>query len=276
MARVVKLVHYPVKGCAGVALSRAQVTWGGIAHDRSFMVIDEDGVFRSQRRDPRMAVVRPEITAGGCRLTLRAPGVEPVVVDVDEKSPRRPVSLFGKSYRGVDQGDDVAVWLSDVLGVACRLVRVPPEHDRVTGGETAGTCAYADASALLLAAESSVDGLNERILGRGGLPVPVGRFRPNVVVDGFGEPHAEDALRVCRIGGAEFGYATVAVRCVVTTVEQGTGARSGPEPLRTLATYRRVPDGGVAFGVLFAVTKPGTMAVGDEVVVTRWSSDTAA
>ncbi|QBI54339.1 MOSC domain protein [Streptomonospora litoralis] len=96
------------------------------------------------------------------------------------------------------------------------------------------------------------------------------RFRPNIVLDGDAEPHVEDGMRAVGIGGAELGYAKPAIRCAVTTVDQDTGAKAGPEPLTTLARYRRAPRGGVAFGAEFAVVRPGKISVGDEVAVTAW------
>lgn len=270
--RVVALHAYPVKGCAGTALDAAALAPAGIAHDRSFMVVDDRGVFRSQRRDPRLATIRPEVAGDGAALVLRAPGAEPLTVDVDLDGPRRPVELFGAPYRGIDQGDAVAGWLTGVLGAPSRLVRVPPEHDRVTDGETPGTCGYADSGALLLVSRASWAELDRRIAGRPAPPVPMERFRPNVVVDGWTEPHVEDRARDVRIGDAELGFAKLAVRCAVTLVDQRTGARAGPEPLRTLADYRRVTAEGVAFGAKFSVLRPGRLAVGDPVVVHRWAS----
>lgn len=242
----------------------------GLTHDRSFMVIGPDGAFRSQRNTPRMAVIHPEVSAGGQRLTLRAPGAGELRVEVDLTSARRAVELHGMSFQGVDQGDAVAGWLSDVLAAPSRLVRVPPEHHRVTRGQTPGTTGYADGHSLLVTALSSLDLLNERLTARGGEPVPMNRFRPNVVVDGWSEPHREDRARRITIGDAELGYAKLAIRCVVTTVDQASGTKTGPEPLQTLADYRRAAEGGVAFGVKFAVVRPGKLSVGDEVIVSSW------
>lgn len=253
-------------------LDDCSVTPSGLARDRSFMVVDSEGSFLSQRRMARLAVVRPRLEDEGARLVLSAPGVEPVVVEVDPDAERRDVALFGVGFRGVDQGESVAAWLSAVLGVPSRLVRVPPEHDRVTGGETPGTAGFADSAAVLLTAERSLAELNERLAEGGHAPVPMGRFRPNIVVDGWGEPYVEDRLRRVEVGQAELGFAKVAVRCVVTTVDQETGRKVGPEPLRTLAGYRRVAEGGVAFGVRMAVTRPGKVSVGDEVRVSRWAA----
>jgi uncharacterized protein YcbX len=245
----------------------AVVTSAGLAHDRSFMVIDEGGAFRSQRHRPLMALIQPEVTAGGERLTLRAPGAGMTCVDVDLTAARCDVELFGVAYQGIDQGDAAARWLSRVLGVPSRLVRVPPEHDRVTGGETPGTSAYADSCPLLVTSRSSLDLLNERIAERCGEPVPMNRFRPNIVVGGWDEPHREDRVHRISAGDVELGFAKLSIRCAVTTIDQESGTKTGPEPLRTLAGYRRAAQGGVTFGVKFAVLQPGKLSVGDEVTI---------
>lgn len=267
MATVTELRCYPIKGCAGIAVEQAELTAAGLTHDRAFMVVDEDGVFRSQRRDRALATVRPSVSTDGGRLTLEAPGVEALTVPVDTEGPRRPVELFGAPFRGIDQGDAAAAWLSEVLGAHGRLVRVPPEHDRVTDGLVPGTSGYADSCAVHLLSRESLDDYNART---GEPPLAADRFRPNIVVTGWTEPHTEDLARRLTIGGAELAYAKLAVRCAVTLVDQSTGAKAGPEPLRTLARYRRAADGGVVFGAKFAVLRPGTLRVGDELAVADW------
>ncbi|MFH8406839.1 MOSC domain-containing protein [Streptomyces sp. NPDC018019] len=269
-ATVAELRYYPVKGCAGVSVSTAELTPAGLAHDRGFMVTGTDGVFRSQRRDPRLAVIRPGISPDGTRMTLAAPGADTLSLDVDASSAPRDVELFKVPYRGIDQGAAAAEWLTEVLGAPSRLVRVPPDHGRVTDGLTPGTSGYADSCALHVLSRSSLALLHERLAAQGAAPLPMDRFRPNIVVDGWDEPHTEDRARRVALGDAELGYAKLAVRCAVTTIEQGTGARTGPEPLRTLAGYRRAAGGGVVFGAKFAVLRPGTLSVGDEVDVRTW------
>src|ERR1700678_3439557 len=261
MAIVSELTTYPVKGCAGVSSSGAVLTWAGLAHDRSFMVIDPAGTFRSQRRDPLMVTIHPAVSADGTQLMLRAEGAPELCTAVDSTGPRRDVTMFGNPYRGIDQGAAVAAWLTAVLGVPSRLVRVPPEHDRVTKGLNPGTAAYADGAAVLVLSVASLAELNRRIPGEG---VPMLRFRPNIVIDGWDEPHTEDQLCQLDTGNAGLGFAKLVTRCAVTMVDPGTGRRAGPEPLRTLATYRRVPDGKVAFGAAYSVMRLGKLAVGDE------------
>ncbi|MDT0392883.1 MOSC domain-containing protein [Streptomyces dubilierae] len=272
MARVTELLYYPVKGCAGTSARELVLTPAGPAHDRSFMVVSEEGVYRTQRRHPLLAVVRPAVTPDGARLTLSAPRTEPLQLGVDTSGPRRPVDLFGTAYQGIDQGDEVAEWLSGVLGASSRLVRVPPEHHRVTDGATAGTSGFADSCAVHLLSRATLALLDRKLAARGVPPLPVNRFRPNIVVDGWDEPHTEDRAHRLRVGEAELAYAKPAIRCAVTLVEQESGSRAGPEPLRTLAGYRRAARGGVALGTKYAVPRPGRVSVGDEVTVTAWGA----
>ncbi|MCM3809776.1 MOSC domain-containing protein [Streptomyces solisilvae] len=270
MATVVELTSYPVKGCAGVPVSETLLTQAGLRHDRSFMVIGEDGACRTQRRDPRLAVIRPAIDTDGERLTLSAPGEGEVAIDVDTTSARREVKVFDNPYLGIDQGEDVARWLSRTLGAPSRLVRVPPEHHRVTEGWIPGTCGYADSGAVHLVSRASLDGLNQRIAEAGGVALPMSRFRPGIVLGGWDEPHREDRVRRIAIGGVELGFAKHTARCAVPTVDQSRGVKAGPEPLRTLAGYRRGPGGATLFGCQFSVTRTGKLAVGDEVSVIEW------
>ncbi|MGW6458954.1 MOSC domain-containing protein [Streptomyces sp. NPDC055078] len=264
-----RLTYYPVKGCAGTDTGSARVGDTGLAHDRTFMVVDAvDGAFRSQRTLPAMAAVRPGITDGGAGLRLAADGVGDLLVEVEPDGERLPVSMFGRPIgEGVDQGDIAADWFSEVLGMKSRLVRVPADFDRDAGGETPGKVAFADAHALLIASQASLDGLNARIEARGARPVPMDRFRPNIVLGGCAEPHAEDAMRRLEIGTAQLAYAVRATRCAVPMVDQATGLRAGPEPIRTLAGYRREPayENKVSFGMKAAVVRGGTLAVGDVV-----------
>lgn len=125
---------------------------------------------------------------------------------------------------------------------------------------------FADAYALLITSESSLDGLNQRIAERGGEPVPMARFRPNIVVRGWPRPHTEDVVERITIGTGEVAFTKVCKRCAVPLVDQESGVKAGPEPIRTLARYRRLPSGGVTFGANYVVLTPGPVAVGDPVI----------
>ncbi|SHN44334.1 MOSC domain-containing protein [Cryptosporangium aurantiacum] len=269
MATIVELAYYPVKSCAPTAAGSVTIAPAGPSHDRAFLVTDPDGDYQTQRALPRLAVIRPAVSDDGTTLTLDAPDVEPCAVPIDVTGPRRPVTLFGEHFTGIDQGAPVAEWLATVLGGQYRLVRVPPEHERVTKGAVDGTASYADSAPLMLLSRASLESLNARLTAVGQPALPMRRFRANLVVDGWDAPFTEDRLRRFRVGDTELAFAKRCLRCAVVTVDQDTGRKQGPEPLRTLATFRR-DSGGVAFGVKLSVLRGGKVSVGDELQVDAW------
>jgi uncharacterized protein YcbX len=264
-ARVVELVRYLIKGCAGEQLDKADIGRMGVADDRLFMVVDANGTFVTQRTQARMAVIRPRLAGG--QLTVSAPGMAATGFDIVPDGERIEVRMHSWEGKGVDQGSEPAEWFSEFMGEPCRLVRVLPDHERRSSGLTEGYVGFADAHALHVTSLSSLADLNARI---GSDSLPINRFRSNVVVSGWDEPYTEDRVRRMNIGAVEVGYETLAKRCVVPTVDQALGERVGHEPTRTLATYRREPKGGVSFGAKFAVLTPGEIAVGDAISVTEW------
>jgi uncharacterized protein YcbX len=259
------LLIYPIKGCGGYSVASSAVDLTGLRGDRMMMLVDDEGLFLSQRKVPEMAALRPYLSDS----TLCHGGQSfPVVVD----GPRVPVVVHKWQGFGIDQGDAAAACFSDAIGRSVRLVRMPPDLRRESVTAAEGLVGYADAHALLMTSLSSLDGLNTRILERGGAPVPMNRFRPNIVVSGWPEPHTEDRVRRAVIGDVELTYARDCVRCAVPMVDQETGLRDGPEPTRTLATYRRDPAGGVTFGMKAAVVGTGSIAVGDKIDVLEWAA----
>lgn len=256
-ARVISLHTYPVKACRAVDLDSATFTPRGVRHDREFMVATPDGAHLSQRELPALATVRPACAVGVLRLT--APGHGELVHEIRTCGPRIDVTVHRKPAPAVDQGDDAARWLSEVLGRECRLVRCPDDGGkRVNPASGDGHTMYADAYPATVVSTESLDGLNQRLAD----PVPMNRFRQNVVLAGWGEPHREDDVRLLRVGGAVLRLVKPDDRCVVTTIDQATGERTR-EPLRTLARYR-TRDQKICFGMFAMVEQPGAVRLGDE------------
>lgn len=262
-----------MKGLAGVSVERAEVGATGLRHDRNFMLVGPDGTFVSQRSVPAMAPLRVAVLADGEALRLSADGAQDLEVPVAYDGKRRDVSLFDRWFgAGVVQDPAADAWFSERLGRPVALVRVTPEHERPGWGVHEGFTGFGDAHALLVTSLSSLDGLNERIAETGAEPIPMNRFRPNLVVSGWPVAHTEDRVLRASAGTVEIGYAARSIRCAVPTVDQATGEKRGPEPTRTLAKYRREPGygGGVSFGMKAAVLTPGVVAVGDEILVHDW------
>ncbi|MEU8383845.1 MOSC N-terminal beta barrel domain-containing protein [Streptosporangium sp. NPDC048865] len=259
VAVVAELNVFPVKSAGGTSLADAEVTETGLRHDREFMLVRPDLRHLSQREAPRLATLRPAYD--GVKLVVGAPGEVTPLVHERVDGPVLDVTVHGKPCRGVDQGEEAAAWFSALLGTPCRLVRFTGTRPTSRGG---GTLAFADAHPLSVLSRESLDDLNRRV----GSPLPMNRFRPNIVLEGLG-PYGEDALSTLRIGAAEIEFVKPCARCVIVNVDQDSARRNG-EPLRVLAGYRtRVFDGdrGVMFGRLGVPRALGTIAVGDTVTV---------
>jgi len=263
-AAVAAILRYPVKSCAGHAVERAELDVYGIVGDRRWLIVDPSGTFLTQRNAPELALVKPDLSDSV--LTLSAPGMEPIAVSTHADGPIRDVQVWDDRCRGIDQGDEVADWLSDYLGSSYRLVKMSPDFERPVDADYAVSAddnvSYADGFPCLLTSESSLEELNRRTEH----PVPIDRFRPNIVVSGA-KPFEEDAWKVIRVGDVTFHVVKPCARCVVTTTDQSTAER-GKEPLTTLATFRRDAEGKVYFGQnLIHAPKRGEIAVSDSVTV---------
>ena len=106
---------------------------------------------------------------------------------------------------------------------------------------------FADAYPVLVATTGSLAAVNTEIGRRGGTPITMRRFRPNIVIDSD-EPWAEDFWRRLKIGETELELVKPSDRCVVTTRDQLTGAATGDEPLRSLATVHMSADPRIKIG----------------------------
>jgi uncharacterized protein YcbX len=240
-------------------VEQAEVAMTGLPGDRLFAIVGPDGRMVLQGTVPRMAAIGASYS--GTTLVLSAPDVEDLTVEVVTDATRSvDVDVEKWPGTGIDQGDDAARWLSDRLGRPARLVREPARSVRAR---------HPDLTALLVTAESSLDSLNTRIQRRGASAVPMSRFRPNIVITGWAEPHTEDRVHRMTVGTTGIGFGERAIRCTVTMTDQATGRRCGPEPLRTLADYRRETHG-VSFGLKATVLTPGRIAVNDPVTITAW------
>jgi MOSC domain-containing protein len=262
---------HPLKSVQGYAPAESVVEPWGLAGDRRWMVVEPDGRYVTQRHQPRLALVSAEVLPGG-GLRLSAPGREPLTVPVPEAARTVPVEVWHDKVEAVAAGESASAWLSDWLDTEIRLVHLddPATRRPLHPGfarRPGETVSFADGFPLLLAALSSLDALNSLIeqgdhADEG--PLPMNRFRPNVVVDGTA-PWAEDDWSRVAIGEVVFRVAKPCGRCVVTTTDQRTAER-GKEPLRTLARHRRFGDQ-LVFGQNLVPETTGTVRVGDLVEI---------
>ncbi|MGP4094507.1 MOSC domain-containing protein [Nonomuraea sp. KM90] len=270
--KLASISFYPVKSTAGHEVAEAEVRPWGLAGDRRYLVTDEDGDVLTARAEPRLLACVARLDGG--TLTLTGPHADPL--PVVPGSSMSAVTIGSSAPVDVtDCGDPAAAWLTGLVGRPVRLKWLDDPTRRPVDpayGRPADRVTLADGYPLLLTTTASLarldDWIVETALEHGEErpePLPMSRFRPNVVVDGVAEPFAEDEWKRLRIGEVEFRVAKGCDRCVLTTVDPATYAK-GKEPIRTLARHRR-RDGKVWFGVNLIPDAPGRIAQGDPVIV---------
>lgn len=269
--RVTGVFVYPVKSLRGCAVAEADVDALGFVGDRRFLIVDAADRFLTQRTLPQMARVSTAYRQQTLTLAADRAGMVHVPVRVPPGSAKlRTVAIWkSEGLLAEDCGDEPAQWLSDVLGVACRLVRIGDVFRRPVTKPAAlpgDVVAFTDAFPFMAIGEASRRDLNERLTAQGDSPVPMDRFRPSFIFSGTA-PYAEDAWSRVRVGNVVLRAGGACARCIVTTTDQQTGIRA-KEPLALLSTYRRdaIDPTRINFGQNFIhETKSGAIRVGDAV-----------
>lgn len=276
MVKISGLFVYPIKSCRGISLAEVELGPRGLLHDREFLVVDDTNTFLTQRNAPELATIDVHVDAGA--LTVRTSEHGTFVVPEDELGgtpiSTRRVTIFHDEVLADDLGAAAAEWFSEVLHRRSRLVRIGQKSVRqvplarvADDFRAAGPppISFTDAFPTLLVSEASVQDLNTRLPQ----PIPFDRFRPNILVTGTAA-YEEDTWRSIAADDLVFGCSAACLRCVITTTDQRTGECDGAEPLRTLATYRRAPDGsGVMFGQYLVHSGSGRLRVGQELLPSR-------
>lgn len=264
------LFIYPVKSLGGISVPAAELTPQGLRHDRRWLLVDERNRFLTQREHTEMALLAVEPAHNGFLLRHRQrPELLPLYIPF-EAQPNKTlfVSIWDDmvwAWRGAPEADE---WLSTALGQPCKLVymsdmaRRDVEPDKPELNPAGTLVSFADGYPYLLATEESLAKLNAQLAE----PVPMNRFRPNLVVSGA-PADAELAWAGFQIAGQPFRSVRGCGRCVVTTIDQATATKNpASEPLRTLATYRK-PGSKVLFGQNVTGPATGRVQVGDTVVL---------
>ncbi|OZI59814.1 MOSC domain-containing protein [Bordetella genomosp. 11] len=291
MSLSVRSLHiYPVKSCAGIDVEASPIDAAGLAYDRRWLIA-AGARFLTQRQLPAMALVRTALTASHLQLT--APGMPLLEVPLDGSGLAgrdEPVTVWRDTFPARAESEAAAQWLSAFLGVSCRLYRIDiagagrvvsrdwvgrwrQEHaDLAAGFEASPVFGFADGFPLLIANQASLDELNAQLRTKGHPPVPMDRFRPNIVLAGedLGAYEEDHVALLARGDDIRFALVKPCTRCSIPDVDQRTGQR-GDEPGLTLTATRSV-ELGVVFGQNAIVdARPGAvLRVGDEMSV-EWN-----
>jgi uncharacterized protein YcbX len=262
MLTVSELYIYPIKSLGGIALNSATLTDRGFEHDRRWMLVDDHNQFITQREVNAMALLKPQLTEQGLLIqNSRVAGEELLVPFEPTMASATMVEVWSNHCRAQQVSEEADAWFSQQLGISCKLMYMPDTTNRFVDGRYAHNkeiTSFSDGFPLLLIGQASLDDLNSRLA----TPLPMNRFRPNVVFTG-GTAFEEDTMKQFEINGITFFGVKPCARCVMTTIDQESGAKA-KEPLTTLSTYR-MKRNKILFGQNLLYNGPGKITIGDTI-----------
>lgn len=255
---------YPVKSLGGIALKEANPQRSGFQYDRRWMLVDENGRFVSQREMPQMAMLGTAIEPPFLKVFWKEGSSEKCRIPLEInpfEHPEISVEVWDDQCKARVLPEEINHWFSEQLQYKLRLVYMTEQTRRMADARYAPedhTVSFADGFPYLIIGQASLDALNRRLQS----PVPMDRFRPNLVFTG-GEAFEEDAWSDFQVGQTTFRGVKPCSRCIIITTDQHTGERNA-EPLKTLAAFRKVGNK-IRFGqnVVWMGTKDSSLRVGD-------------
>lgn len=264
MLTVSELYIYPIKSLGGIALNSASLIERGFEHDRRWMLVNANNEFLTQREITAMAFLKVQLTEQGLFVTnISKPGEELLVPFEPTVAETEMVTVWSSRCRGQRVSDAADAWFSKQLGFTAKLFYMPNTTRRYVDGRYAHNkeiTSFTDGYPLLLIGQASLDDLNSRLEQ----PVPMNRFRPNIVFTG-GTPFQEDYMKHFDINGITFFGVKPCARCVMTTINQQT-AEKAKEPLKTLSTYR-LKNKKILFGQNLLHQQTGIISIGDPITI---------
>jgi uncharacterized protein len=266
MIQIRDLYIYPIKSLGGFRVEASELTSRGLAQDRRWMLIDQNHRFLTQREHPVMALLQVEPAENGFRVFHKHHAEQDFHLPLKADGDLIEVDIWGDRCQAVTLSNQADAWFTEMLGSACQLVFMPEDSRRQVDLKYApegSITGFTDGYPILLISQASLDDLNLRMPE----PIPMNRFRPNIVLSGA-EPYAEDRMDSFEINGMAFRGVKPCARCVITTINQDTG-KAGKDPLRTFATYRQKGNK-VLFGQNVLGPEKGTLRTGDAVSVSLW------
>lgn len=267
MIQISQLFIYPVKSLGGISVPSAQLTDRGFKYDRRWMLVDEQNQFMTQRQFPQMALLQTSISDEGISVVHKNDTGKKIEIHFSAFTNEMiKVKIWDDYCEAMPAEKFINQWFSEMLQFSCRLVYMPDDSFRKVDARYAvhenDITNLSDAYPLLIIGQSSLDELNNRLE----IPLPMNRFRPNIVITGT-DPNEEDEMEEFMIGGIHFYGVKLSERCVITTINQDSLEKS-KEPLKTLSTYRML-NNKIYFGQNIIFDKTGMVKLGDEITVVK-------
>lgn len=263
--KITALHIYPVKSLGGISLQEARITPKGLMYDRNWMLLDENGIFMTQRKYPKMALIQTKIENGDLIFSYKKTGSTAVIPILKKYGVTLRSKVWSNSCE-VQKVDSIGEWFSEVFGFRCTLVFFPEQNIRTKeteNGVVQNLTSLSDKSPVLITNTASLEELNSRLEHK----IPMNRFRPNIIFTGK-KAYEEDAWKSIRVGNTEFKTVEICGRCKLINVDHLTGEQTG-QPLETLSTYRKI-DREIKFGMRMSCEvkkeEQSIIKIGDKII----------
>ncbi|MCC4212149.1 MOSC domain-containing protein [Leeuwenhoekiella parthenopeia] len=260
--RIQSLYTYPLKSAGSVALQQTQVGDLGFAHDREFALVNAENKILTAREKPQLLQVEVALKTDVMGISAEGTAIE-IPLNAEEESVYE-LELFKKPAFGKAVSGKADEWFSGLFDEPLRLVRLYPQKLRQVSAKYAlneeHPISFADGFPIHLISEASVVDLNTRLEQ----PLPVERFRPNIVTSGV-EAYAEETWKQVIIGDCIFDVITATPRCSLITIKPEIAVfDSNQEPLRSLFAYKKEGNQ-INFGVYLIPKTTGMISLTDSV-----------
>lgn len=272
-ATIDSLWIYPVKSMAGVQLDSSELTPEGLAGDRQWMLIDENGQFISQRKLPAMALFSASPTAIGVKLSHPEHGI----IEVDRNECRNTIraSVWMTDMEAMIAPKRVNQWLNKALPSkhTLSLVTLNPTYRRPLDNQRFGdhTTHFADAAPILVANQESLEAFNRSLKFTKQIPeFSMARFRPNIVISGI-PAFSEHNFKKLSFKGGQLNLIDHCQRCSIITVNPQTAhIENTADTFALLANLNGMPlkPKAPAFGVNSVVANEHTSVIRTDMTIT--------
>lgn len=247
---------FPIKSCGALKITgKWELTTKGLKYDREWMIVNSSGMAVTQKTNTKLCLIQPKICFEKEVLELNFPGMKTIKLPLNPNFSNDIKSLSlcqskvcGDRIQGLDCGDEIAEWLSDVLDISgVRLIRQLEDEARKRKDNLISLNNQAQ---FLLINSTSVKWLSDKIEDYSEeIESFIDRFRGNLIIE-TAEPLEESSWNKIKIGKIEFHADGPCTRCQMICIDQKTGEKTA-EPLRTIA---KEFQGKMRFGVYLSQT----------------------
>jgi uncharacterized protein len=251
---------YPIKSLGGIQLKNSEVGLKGLKFDRRYVLVDENGVFVSQRSIPEMCLFHTSILENGFEI-INTQNTKKLTIPFELiEGEELMVKVWDDNIRCFVASDDVNDWFSENFGMKLRLCYQPDDSIRNTDPRYSSNendqTSLSDGYPILIISEESIEELNKQCPEQ----IDIKRFRPNIVIKGL-PAFGEDELGRIIINGVEMLGVKKCARCQVINIDFETG-KLGKEPLQSMKDFRKLGNK-ILLGINIIARSSGYINVGD-------------